>query len=1163
MNIVTQAGYTSEPFVLIAYIDENDLRPAMHAYKVVATVDVNGNSINDPEDILFDYSAVAGTLLVKPYPLPLMPLPLVGTGASLTSKDVERAGIPDVLTNGTLASDAAYRDFTFKDRKGFVWNHRGPHGFVRASTSNGSTVITVGSTANLAVGMGDSGPGVPPGTRILSITNGTTFTLTEIVAAGTHDFTYTADATFIMKLYYVSRDGFFVPGASVQPPAGTIMPFLRNPTRRGELMNLAAIDVGGIDEPRTITYRPAWPDNTPELRVGETLTLPKFGLPQVRGQKSAEVYYQQSIAQAPTSTAREKASVSLLDPTREKTVALDAPVVGLSAVPPVVKTTSFRGKTYFQLLPPHLQQRVYVDGPKGTLVLLGEFHDEASGEDYLDLNLLTASEETTLKGLVPNGNTDKTKWDTLIDALETKVETFKPNPTQLGSFVPDSTKLERVGENEVAFITNTETAVDSYALSAVGQGVGYVTLVFGNGRAVTPEGDPVQVKIIRVARQLYVGDLKPILSSNPLDEQVTLRHSGDFAGKPEDYEFEWKWAAGAASAPATYSQSMTSRIGTPTTNGWRVVRNPRSLNVTPSEYTKAGSNVFLPRTENVRPVSYLKNYQDQIVNLPATRVTVSSLVGVTEGTSVTGPGISGTAVVAKLLSSKAYILSQNVSPGTRSWTYGGNRILSSVADSLPSNVISLNSYTEADIAAGYPSMSLRCETPVNFSHGVPGSIVFSAELGDLDGFVLYVNGSPAAAYNAPAAIFASTNPVSGLSPVGLSGQFSAPSSFFTAGNNIIEVAVYTAADPNTSSVLDFRLDAAVETDLVVQNGSAWQTPSDPSQRNTNLAIVGGDVQNPFGGPQFVLNDRWFTMRYRPKASNNNVMGTTYSRWMPPQFVEGWIKRVLAAINPFNQRVTDLYNNAVNTDVSLITQAGTRWEGDVALTLDNVNNVGLIALYETVLNRGKNLSINANTNDPDSNNALTLAAGYLNDLYILLGNEAFADAANPTISIDDQDSATEVNTSRFSFEGQVASSLDEELALLRGRDDFTTRIDVAPSYNRLYWNYTRGINSGEALYAVNYNIREKAGSSTANGVIDEFDAQRMFPQGHGDAYGHYLTAITGYYQLLTNSNFTWTPRAEAVTVLGQPVTVDYRDERKLASAAANLARTAFFSVAQFR
>ena len=302
----------------------------------------------------------------------------------------------------------------------------------------------------------------------------------------------------------------------------------------------------------------------------------------------------------------------------------------------------------------------------------------------------------------------------------------------------------------------------------------------------------------------------------------------------------------------------------------------------------------------------------------------------------------------------------------------------------------------------------------------------------------------------------------------------------------------------------------------------------------------------------MLNDRWFTLRYRPKSGTGNVLGTPWSRWMPAQFNEGWIKRVLAGINPFSQRVKDLYNNAVNTDVSMLTQAGKRWEGNVALTLDNVNSVGLIETYETVLNRAKSMSIDANTNDPDTNNALLLAAGYLNDLYTILGNEAFADAANPTISLDDGS----VNTSRFSFEGQVASSLDEELALLRGRNNSVSPgVQTAPAYNRLYWNYTGGINSGESLYATNYNIKEKSGQSTANGVLDEGDAQLMFPQGHGDAYGHYLTSLTNYYRLLNNPNFTWTPRAEAVTVFGQPITIDYQDERKFAAAAAALSKSA--------
>jgi hypothetical protein len=108
------------------------------------------------------------------------------------------------------------------------------------------------------------------------------------------------------------------------------------------------------------------------------------------------------------------------------------------------------------------------------------------------------------------------------------------------------------------------------------------------------------------------------------------------------------------------------------------------------------------------------------------------------------------------------------------------------------------------------------------------------------------------------------------------------------------------------------------------------------------------------------------------------------------------------------------------------------------------------------------------------------------------------------------------------------------------------------YNRLVWNYTRGIDAGEVIYALNYNIQEKP-DETPDGVINAADAARMFPQGHGDAYGHYLTALKGYYSLLLNQEFDWVPRIEAVNVLGQPVSVDYQDERKFATAAAAVAR----------
>ena len=114
-----------------------------------------------------------------------------------------------------------------------------------------------------------------------------------------------------------------------------------------------------------------------------------------------------------------------------------------------------------------------------------------------------------------------------------------------------------------------------------------------------------------------------------------------------------------------------------------------------------------------------------------------------------------------------------------------------------------------------------------------------------------------------------------------------------------------------------------------------------------------------------LSDNYLIMRYQAKANTHaswqddgHGANGAWSQWTTPALAEGWIKRVLKGINPFNQRVTDLFNNQVNTDVSLITQAGARWEGDVALNLNTINKAGLIGIYETVIHWGNLLSLSA-------------------------------------------------------------------------------------------------------------------------------------------------------------------------------------------------------------
>ncbi|NCV22735.1 MAG: hypothetical protein EBV45_12440, partial [Chloroflexi bacterium] len=139
-----------------------------------------------------------------------------------------------------------------------------------------------------------------------------------------------------------------------------------------------------------------------------------------------------------------------------------------------------------------------------------------------------------------------------------------------------------------------------------------------------------------------------------------------------------------------------------------------------------------------------------------------------------------------------------------------------------------------------------------------------------------------------------------------------------------------------------------------------------------------------GTSVLTLTDNYLTMRYRARLTTNaayiSPTATTnpggWSQWTEPALAEGWIKRALAGINPFGQRVTDLFNNAINTDVSLVQQAGKRWEGDIALNLSNINGFGLIEIYETILRRGKMLSIEGTPaiNYGAANDALLLAAG---------------------------------------------------------------------------------------------------------------------------------------------------------------------------------------------
>ncbi len=841
---------SSDPYVLVRYTAA-DGRPEIEPYQV----------LREDGTYTFSYPAIAGTALQAPAPLPFMPQPLQdGTSKNKeVSVDPDNADSTPAMPNESFELPADYDAFTFEDRKGLKWVYRGPH-----------------DPESL-----DSNSPRP---------------------------------TLEMEFFYNTLPGFAFPntttGVDDAPEVGTIVPYLRE----GSEDNWVGEWDG--DDALPITYTPYWPDEEalvnlsglerdttlPNLQLGETLVKTKSGLPGLDGATSVGILYDQATANTPDGEDPISSAV-LHDPTRRKIYPF-GPESELNSIPSSINTTSSQGRVYFQNLPPHLQTNFFFDpliGTDGALVLQGEFKEEIVGDDYILLNTLPADDILTLKGLATDGLATDDSWDAAIDGLSTTLETFADKEVP-GTYKPDPDLTRTFGVDELVEVLTEDAAVDSYALTAVGGGTGYLTLVLGNGEAFTDPSEPVTMQVISVGDTRYQGQVKPVTPANPLAESITLQHTADLAARTDDYEFDWRYSP--------------------------------------------------PKPDGSSP-----------------------------------------------------------------------------------------------------------------------------------------------------------------------------------GNN---------PDDPTS-------------------GSSW-TNYDAADAGTRISFGGGDQ------PLLTLTDNYFVMRYSPIGEDE------WSDWTEEVLVEGWIKRVLAGINPFNQRISDFFDNPINTDVSILTQAGTRWEGDVPLTLESVQDAGLIEIYESLLNRAESFTIDGTPaiDYGPANDVLLLAAGYLNDLYIALGNEAFADASNPLIALDvdptrllqqqslPADIGTTIEntaTARFAFEGQVPDLISEELTLLRGRDDFLVPgSQIAPVYNRFFWNFTRGIDAGEVIYAMNYNIRDDSGNDP-DGIIDAADAARQYPQGHGDAYGHYLTALKNYYRLLSNANFTWTPRVEAVNILGAPVTVDYLDERKFAAAAVGLGRTA--------
>jgi hypothetical protein len=374
-------------------------------------------------------------------------------------------------------------------------------------------------------------------------------------------------------------------------------------------------------------------------------------------------------------------------------------------------------------------------------------------------------------------------------------------------------------------------------------------------------------------------------------------------------------------------------------------------------------------------------------------------------------------------------------------------------------------------------------------------------------------------------------------------------------NKLSEQLTISYTSPFGAAADDFEFEwRRVETPAdgsVPTNYPGWRMyggSADPGRVSILLGAEGADLKD--------LQNMYYAMRYRAKdgTTAHAVTGDEWSGWCGPTLAEGWVQRVLNSVTPFAQRCMDFSTYTADLSYSMLEQIGAPYQGDVALNNDNLNNIGLLELYRTVLNKAENMSLKLGAKtDAGVNKQLLLAASRIAELYGILGDEAYADAKNPTIgqmfagSVYDADS---LSSSVFCFQNQLPTLIDEELALLRGRTSAVApNMKTHPYYNRLIWNFTKGITEGEIAYVNNYMIRG------SDGEITQEQAAKQYPQGHGDAYGHYLSMVKSFYHLVRNPYFDWYASMTEMLIGDSIVNVDYFDEDKFAAAAGNLARTA--------
>ncbi|MCX6906261.1 MAG: LamG domain-containing protein, partial [Verrucomicrobia bacterium] len=950
------------------------------------------------------------------------------------------------------------------------------------------------------------------------------------------------DTNLVVKWYYQMQPGFYHPDPTVQ--IGDPLAWLDQRTNGHVTFPNSNVGAGNKGAPIDINYHLQW-DATPELQIGETLIHSKAGgLPEIFRQAEAQLIFDDLH---PTTPAGLQSLVRFYDPLTPRT--LTSGVV----LPAGLQHDAINGKWYFPGLPWMLKIRLTYD-PVNQWLSFGGYLDEnfgAGSNPLLLPNVLSERERDTIKNLAPGD----TGWSALIDNLFNL--TRNPNGVNLahpGQQPPDVALrigLTTVTNNGAAAVVPESYSGGPKALTAALGGVPPAqpepgnALVFGGAGSYVTIGHGTNgysdlslangsftiefwAQVNDAAREQYI--LAQPSGSDPLGQlRIGFRDGGKFAfdlgtSSPNDSLYnsgdaytDTNWHHWACSFDAS---SFTRTIYR---DGVAILNTPRT-NIAVGPYTGSGpvelgrfltASNFHGALDEIRVWTSVRNGADILNNMS------KRLIGFESGLEIYYRCDEPSGAVTNL--------SRNSAGGYLALLHNVSRL--SLTPSLSPSV------GQWGIPPRYVTLAFNNDAP-SVAAGLPITLQ-----------VIRIDDGP---YLGDIKVLPGDNVFDERLTLRHSSDFGGD-----PGPLIFEWYYQPIGE-------DFNPEALPEVDASGSIKPGFEHGWIPYTKFTPVDGHGVNYITTGEGSEsglVTISDNAFICRYKGYAVNLRD-ANTWSGWVgdpsgtpvAPRAVlaEGWVKRVIRGLNPFDARTRDFHSSPADTYASMLVQAGTRYEGPIAFnpSADAINQVGLIEAYQTVLERAKGLSIDGAppVDDAAANGALLLAATKISDLYMVLGNEAYADAQDPTIGFgSDSTEYGSLSSSIFAFENQLDSLLEEELVLLRGRDKSAAGVAAAPVYNRLFWNFTLG--EGKIAYKQVYNITDVNG----DGFIDDKDARVLYPQGHGDAWGHYLTAITQHYKLLRHPYFTWVPRSEFVSVAGVAVKVDFLDERKFAATASAKAK----------